>query len=166
MNGPGWYHRVRMAENETPGTTVADATAKSRRLPGYLALAAALVLAIGVGAYLFASGGDDELPPLTAAIGTPEPNTGPLDPNRPTEGEMAPDFALRDARDPAKVVRLSDFRGKAVVLNFYYSDYRVRAWPTTMFIDKDGVVRRIRSGEVKEAQLVDYLAEAGVSYTP
>lgn len=89
---------------------------------GYLVMAAALVLAVGVGAYLFISGGKaDELPQLSPAIGTPAPNTGPLEPNRPKEGELAPDFALPDARDPSRLVKLSDFRGTPVVVNFYYS---------------------------------------------
>jgi peroxiredoxin len=37
------------------------------------------------------------------------------------EGKLAPDFALSDARNPGRVVRLSDFRGQAVVLNWYAS---------------------------------------------
>ena len=97
--------------------------APERGLLGYVALAGALVLAIGVGAYLFVSSGEDEgvVPVLPASVGTPQPNTGPLDPNRPKEGEVAPDFALPDARNPGRLVKLSDFRGRPVVLNFYYS---------------------------------------------
>lgn len=46
---------------------------------------------------------------------------GMLAPQRPKEGELAPDFALLDARDGKSVVTLSSFRGKAVVLNWYAS---------------------------------------------
>ena len=113
---------------------------------GYLAIAAALVIAIGVGAYLFVTGGsDDDLPQISPAIGTPQPNTGPIDPNRPEKGELAPDFALPDARDPSKLVKLSDFRGKPVVVNFYYSTCAPceREIPTFVKAEKalgDGVV--------------------------
>jgi cytochrome c biogenesis protein CcmG, thiol:disulfide interchange protein DsbE len=56
----------------------------------------------------------------TAAAGR-NPNLGSLDPYRPKVGEPAPDFALLDARDGVTVRKLSDFRGKAVVLNWYAS---------------------------------------------
>ncbi|MCC7366085.1 MAG: TlpA family protein disulfide reductase [Dehalococcoidia bacterium] len=53
---------------------------------------------------------------------TPEPvdGLGVLQPQRPKIGEEAPDFALVSAYD-GTVVKLSDFRGKAVVVNFYAS---------------------------------------------
>jgi cytochrome c biogenesis protein CcmG/thiol:disulfide interchange protein DsbE len=54
--------------------------------------------------------------PAIAAPG----ETGMLEPNRPKIGELAPDFALADARD-GTIRKLSDFRGKAVVLNWYAS---------------------------------------------
>ncbi len=44
---------------------------------------------------------------------------GLIDSHRPEVGESAPDFALTDARDRSHVVRLSDFRGTPVVLNWY-----------------------------------------------
>ncbi len=44
---------------------------------------------------------------------------GLIDSHRPEVGEPAPDFALIDARNPAGVVRLSDFRGTPLVLNWY-----------------------------------------------
>lgn len=102
----------------------APAPTPDRGLAGYLVLAAAVAVAIAAGVYLFLSGGDDKSPdpaPSAGGITNPYPNTGPIDPNRPKEGEPAPDFALVDARDPSKVVRLSDFRGKAVILNWYAS---------------------------------------------
>ncbi len=45
---------------------------------------------------------------------------GMLEPQRPKVGEVAPDFALVDARD-GTVRKLSDYRGKAIVLNWYAS---------------------------------------------
>lgn len=210
---------------DSPGAKTPD-----RGLAGYLVLAAALVVAIGVGAYLFISGGEDDTPASapTAPSGFPNPypNTGPIDPNRPAEGEPAPDFALVDARDQSKVVRLSDFRGKAVILNWYASwcdpckrevpsfqrvyekagdqvvvlgvdylespsqaagildelgatypavldaagqvgsHYRVTYMPTTFFIDAQGILRVIKTGEVKEDALVTFLEKAGVTYVP
>jgi thiol-disulfide isomerase/thioredoxin len=60
---------------------------------------------------------------VRAALGdpTPQPNTGPLSPARPDEGKPAPDFALIDARDPGVIHKLSDYRGKAVIVNWYAS---------------------------------------------
>ena len=46
---------------------------------------------------------------------------GPLDPQRPKEGQPAPDFALLDARDGTTVRKLSDYRGKAVIVNWFAS---------------------------------------------
>ncbi len=152
---------------------------------------------------------------------------GPLVPNRPKEGELAPDFALIDVRDGTTVRKLSDYRGKAVVLNWYaswcgpckaeipefddlytalgdqvvvlgvdYLESRARAsgileifrakypavldsealvadhyrvgtgLPTTFFIDKDGILRGQRIGQVTRELLIEYLAKAGVTYNP
>ena len=38
---------------------------------------------------------------------------------RPEVGQPAPDFALANARAPGRAVRLSDFRGRPVVLNWF-----------------------------------------------
>ena len=217
-------------ENETPpGEPSEPKPEASSGMLGYLALAGALILAIGVGVYLFASGGNDDgnikLDDLNLA--TPLPNTGPIDPNRPEEGKTAPDFALADARDTSKIIKLSDYRGKAVILNWYASwcgpckseipafvraqeklegelvvlgvdyletdtaatgileefgatypavldtagkvaeHYRTGLGvPVTFFIDKDGILRATRRGEVHEDELADLLAKAGVSYSP
>ena len=54
----------------------------------------------------------------------PEPLTvtvGLLDQRQLAEGDIAPDFALVSVRDEGKIIRLSDLRGKAVVVNFYAS---------------------------------------------
>ncbi|MEO8539732.1 MAG: TlpA disulfide reductase family protein [bacterium] len=200
-----------------------------RRTAGYVVLGAAVFVAILAGAYLFVSGGgsdDENQVQAPTGLANPYPNTGPLDPNRPKEGETAPDFALVDARDPSKVVKLSDYRGKAVILNWFASwcdpckneipefqaaqaklgdelvvlgvdylehpsdatgildklgatypavldgsgsvaeHYRVTYMPTTFFIDKDGVLQVIKTGEVHEDALVTFLAKAGVTYSP
>lgn len=100
-----------------------QAPAKSHsRTAGYAVLVVAILAAVGAGTYLLVTGGDTKSSPtVVAAVGTVYPNTGVLDPNRPKEGEKAPDFALADARDTTKVHKLSDFKGKAVVLNWYAS---------------------------------------------
>ncbi len=46
---------------------------------------------------------------------------GVIDSHRPEVGKPAPDFALPSARDPETLVRLSDFHGTPVVLNWYAS---------------------------------------------
>ena len=212
------------SSSETP----AGPAKKSSGLLGYLVLALALAAAIGVGAYLFVSGDDDNANLTPADIGaTPYPNTGPLEPNRPREGERAPDFALVDARDQSKIVRLSDFRGKAVIVNWYASwcgpckneipafvklqealgddliilgvdflespdkavgileefgaeypavldaggtvaeHYRTaNGVPVSFFIDKDGILRETRRGEVFEKDLPEFLAKVGLEYQP
>lgn len=88
------------------------------RAAGYAVLAVAVVLALGAGAYLVLGGGDSK-PSSSAGLTTEQ--TGPLEPNRPKEGEKAPNFALADVRDPRIVRRLSDFAGKAIVVNWYAS---------------------------------------------
>ena len=151
---------------------------------------------------------------------------GPIGPGRPKDGELAPDFALIDARDGVTVRKLSDFRGKAVILNFYASwcgpckaeipefqdayaalgnelvvfgvdvqesperargildifkakypavvdssgsvgeRYRASVLPSTFFIDKDGVLRVTKFGQVRKTELADLLAKVGVTYVP
>lgn len=102
---------------------------------GYLLLAAAVVVFAGVLGYFLLAGGEEEaapafpdngLPfggtPLSALSGvTPPAGTGVLEPQRPEIGERAPDFALRDVRERGVVRKLSDYRGKVVVLNWYAS---------------------------------------------
>jgi cytochrome c biogenesis protein CcmG, thiol:disulfide interchange protein DsbE len=75
------------------------------------------------GAWLVSSAVEFQRALGTAPTVSPGRNAslGPLDPNRPKIGEEAPDFALLDARDGVTVRKLSDFRGKAVVLNWYAS---------------------------------------------
>ncbi len=202
--------------------------APARTLLGYFALVLAVALAVGAATYLFASGGEDD-DSGTGGLGleNPYPNTGPIDPNRPREGEKAPDFALADARDTSKVIKLSDFRGKAVIVNWYASwcgpckneipalikaqealegqlvvlgvdflessgpatsildsfgatypavldasgsvaeHYRTSGGvPVSFFIDKDGVLRATRRGELYEKDLPGFLAQVGLEYSP
>ena len=166
--------------------------------------------------------------PLAQLSGvTPTEGTGVLDPERPEEGKRAPNFALIDARDGKTVRRLSDYRGKAVVLNWYASwcgpckneipelqrvfeqhgdqlvvlgvdplesqgkasgilkelgatypavldssgevtdHYRVgKGLPKTYFIDKDGILRGVKTGEIRPQELAKFLAQVGITYVP
>lgn len=81
------------------------------RYGGYAALLLAAVLAFGAAIWAFALSGDD-----TAAVAP-----GMIETHEAETGKPAPDFGLIDARDPGKVVKLSDFRGTPVVLNWYAS---------------------------------------------
>lgn len=204
----------------------------SRAQYGVLALAAVFAIAL-VGYFLLSSGDDASRDvafggtPVSQLPGAPTafPDTGVLEPNRPKEGERAPDFALVDARDTTKVRKLSDYRGKAVVVNWYASwcdpckreipefqkaqdqlgdqlvilgvnyledadkavgildrlsatypavldanaavadHYRVgRGLPVTFFIDKDGVLRSFKTGELTPAEFEANLAKVGVTY--
>ncbi len=93
-----------------------------------LSVAAWPRLAVGVGgvavlglilAFLAWSGGNDEPDGPTGSEAAPV--LGMLDGGRPEIGKPAPDFALIDTRDGRTVRRLSDYRGKTVVLNWYAS---------------------------------------------
>ena len=107
-----------MAENPT-GSPL-------RRYGGYAALGVVVVAVVAVAVWYFVSGGDDEGPAAfdraaPELVGTVGLETGVIDDHRPEVGQPAPDFALANARDPERVVRLSDFRGTPVVLNWYAS---------------------------------------------
>jgi thiol-disulfide isomerase/thioredoxin len=103
-------------------------------IPRLALIAVAAIAVAGVAVYAFAGGGDDEPAPGDSNLpfgGTPLPNlpgmptavsgTGPIGPDRPEVGKLAPDFALLSVRDAATVLRLSEFRGTPVVLNWYAS---------------------------------------------
>lgn len=83
-----------------------------RRVLGGVAMALAAAIAVAAAVYLM-TGGEDE-----TAQGA---RLGPLDDSVATLGKPAPDFALIDARDGVTVRRLSDYRGKVVVLNWFAS---------------------------------------------
>lgn len=229
---------------DSPGPAEPPRASASRTqgMMGAAALVAAVVFGLAVVAAYVLRGSDDgpnqlpagptsDLPfggtpiPDVAGMPTPFPNTGPLVPQRPTVGSPAPEFALRDARDTSAIVRLSDFEGRPLILNFYASwcepcgrempafkdavqqsggelavllvnflesqdralgildllyvdfpavldpngavsdHYRVRNLPTTLFIDRDGIVSTIRQGEVTKADLERELAAIGVEYS-
>lgn len=59
--------------------------------------------------------------PASSKTATVKSDIGPIGPGRPKDGEPAPDFALIDARDGVTVRKLSDFKGKAVIVNWYAS---------------------------------------------
>ncbi len=88
-----------------------------------------MLVAAGVAWYLVAPGGDSSTGPGGGRDGVagasdarpPLRNTGPLGARRPEIGKPAPYFALVDARDGTSVRKLSDFRGKGVILNWYAS---------------------------------------------
>ena len=140
----------------------------------------------------------------------------------PEIGAQAPDFALRDLE--GNEVRLSDYRGRTVLLTFWatwcgpcrlemptfegrfqelkddgftvlglnYDEpaedvsafrdelglsypllldpggsvqrlYRIRGYPSSIFVDPQGVVRIVHIGLITEGQLRDYLVELGYS---
>ncbi len=202
------------------------------RLGGFVLLGVAAVVAVAVGAYFFL--GEDEAPAaeaidcsqdLAKCSGvTPAAGTGVLQPERPEIGQPAPDFALIDARDGVTVRKLSDYRGKAVLLNWYASwcdpckreipvlqavvdrypndvivlgvdpleskskaagileefdatypavldssgavtdHYRIGVGlPKTYFIDKDGILRATKTGEIHQENLRELLASVGIT---
>lgn len=120
------------ASKPSAGGNMSEGPTNERRSRAqYGVLAAAAICAIAVVGYFLSAGGGDGTADGDIAGGTPVsqirgaptpfPNTGVLEPNRPKEGERAPDFALVDARDTTKVRKLSDYRGKAVVVNWFAS---------------------------------------------
>ncbi len=195
-----------------------------RQLAGYAALVLAVAFAIGAGVYYFLLAPDEAAAPGSPALPTVYPNTGPLVPDRPEVGKPAPDFALVDARETSVVRRLSDYRGKVLLLNWYASwcdpcrreipaflaarkalagqleilginyleppekavgildelgadypalldangsvasHYRIPGMPTTFLIGPDGTLLAMRAGELREAELADFLAKAGLAY--
>lgn len=96
--------------------------ARSRRRLGAiwprLILGLAGIAAAGLVAALVVTSRGDDNP--RAEDGAAE-ILGVLDPARPEVGKPAPDFALIDTRDGETVRRLSDYRGKTVVLNWFAS---------------------------------------------
>ncbi len=85
------------------------------RKPGAV-LAGLAVVAAGVAfaAIAFQPGDDGPGAPTNGQV-----RLGVIDSHHPEAGRPAPDFALIDARDGTTVRRLSNYRGKTVVLNWY-----------------------------------------------
>ena len=84
-----------------------------RRTLARYAIVAAIVVVLGgllVRQQFFSGGSGQTNAGETVALGM-------LEPGAPAVGGRAPDFALKTA--DGKVIRLSDFRGKTIVLNFW-----------------------------------------------
>jgi peroxiredoxin len=81
----------------------------------YLLPGVAVIVAVAIGAWVFLGSGSasDE------GVAGSDLVLGVTDDFRPEIGGPAPDFVLVDGRDASKVIRLSDFRGTPVVLNWY-----------------------------------------------
>lgn len=198
-----------------------------RQVLGFVALGVAVVVAAAAALYAFTSGNESPTSvPVSQRTGapTPVPGTGLLGTDRPEIDQPAPDFALVDARDGVSIVKLSDFRGKAVVVNWYASwcgpcrreipdfeqayqalgdevvflgvnylesraralemldkyggtypavldssgvvsdHYRVTFMPTTFFVDRDGILRSVKTGQVSPDDLSRHLEGLGVTY--
>jgi thiol-disulfide isomerase/thioredoxin len=84
-----------------------------------LAVAAALLALLGGVAFAMTRSGSDDVTPAATATGTPQSDAGlgPLDSAEPVLNSPAPDFALRTA--DGQVVKLSDYRGQVVWVNFW-----------------------------------------------
>lgn len=85
------------------------------RSNSWLALVGAIVF-VGAAGYMIATGVWSR-----SDAGPVGVRTGLLDDHRLALGEPAPDFALASVRGEGKVIRLSEFRGQVVVVNFYAS---------------------------------------------
>lgn len=81
-----------------------------RRMAWGLLLLAALILMVGCLAQTEGSGADTDLPTSTPVAEAAQSAA-------PVPGRSAPDFALPDL--DGNEVRLSDFRGKVVLVNFW-----------------------------------------------
>lgn len=108
-----------------PDEPVQPSRTSLRARLGPIALGVAVAAAVAAGFWVFNSDDGDPAPAsdMTALPGGPTAisGTGPLVPDRPEAGKLAPDFALADARDPTKVRALSEFFGTPIVLNWYAS---------------------------------------------
>jgi cytochrome c biogenesis protein CcmG, thiol:disulfide interchange protein DsbE len=87
------------------------------------------VIAAAAVAFVALRGGEEQPTPptiedLQRSLGsvTPVAGTGMVDRHAPEIDRPAPDFALIDIADGVTVRKLSDFRGKPVVLNFFFRD--------------------------------------------
>jgi peroxiredoxin len=80
------------------------------------ALGTALAL-VAIGAAIWYLRPGQRLPWAGGASQSPAVGLGPTDSHTPTIGQPAPGFTLRDV--DGKLVRLSDFRGRTVIVNFW-----------------------------------------------
>jgi peroxiredoxin len=80
----------------------------SQRTRSLVLVGVAIALVAAAAVWLF-TGGEADAPA----------DLGLIDSQRPEVGEPAPDFALLDVRDETTVRKLSDYRGRVVILNWY-----------------------------------------------
>ncbi len=181
---------------------------------------AGLLLGLGIGLVLFFGFPGREVKSAEVAPGNPsigDPAQAPA----PVQGAPAPDFALFNLE--GEKVRLSDLRGRIILLNFWatwcapcriempllqerferFTEdglivlavdfdeprpvvedfgnelgltfpilldpggevqglYRVRGYPSSFFVDRDGLVRIVHIGVMTDGQLDKYLEELGL----
>ena len=82
-------------------------------------MAVAAIVAIGAGIWAFAGGSGSSETDSGESLLASDVALGMIDSHRPKVGKPAPDFVLVNGRDGTEAIRLSDFRGTPVVLNWY-----------------------------------------------
>jgi peroxiredoxin len=199
----------------------------SSRIAAYILVGFVVGIAFALALFLGFPSAESETSIGVSSTAAPESNETPeigtvVSKIAPEIGAQAPDFALRDLE--GNEVRLSDYRGRTVLLTFWatwcgpcrlemptfegryqelkddgftvlglnYDEpvedvsafrdelglsfpllldpggsvqrlYRIRGYPTSIFVDAQGVVRVVHIGLITEGQLHDYLVELGYS---
>jgi peroxiredoxin len=199
----------------------------SSRIAAYILVGLLVGIAFALALFLGFPGAESEIGFSVLSTAAPESNEiqeigTVVSKIAPEIGAQAPDFALRDLQ--GNEVRLSDYRGRTVLLTFWatwcgpcrlemptfegryqefkddgftvlglnYDEpiedvsvfrdelglsfpllldpggnvqqlYRIRGYPSSIFVDPQGVVRIVHIGLITEGQLRDYLVELGYS---
>ncbi|MES0343478.1 MAG: TlpA disulfide reductase family protein [Anaerolineales bacterium] len=199
----------------------------SSRIAAYILVGFLVGIAFALALFLGFPGAESEISSSVLSTAAPDPNETQeigtvVSKIAPEIGAQAPDFALRDLE--GNEARLSDYRGRTVLLTFWatwcgpcrlemptfegryqelkddgftvlglnYDEpiedvsafrdelglsfpllldpggsvqrlYRIRGYPSSIFVDPQGVVRVIHIGLITEGQLTDYLVELGYS---
>lgn len=89
-----------------------------RKTGAAILLATVAIAAVAVGVWAFSG---DEEGRDDFRLDLARPKLGVIDEHLPEVGKIAPDFALVNARDSGEIIRLSDFRGRPVIVNWYAS---------------------------------------------
>lgn len=200
---------------------------ESSRIAAYILVGLLVGIAFALALFLGLPGAESETNSSVLSTAAPEATEAAeigtvVSRIAPEIGAQAPDFALRDLE--GNEVRLSDYRGKTVLLTFWatwcgpcrlempifedryqelkddgftvlglnYDEpvedvsafrdelglsfpllldpggsvqrlYRIRGYPSSIFVDDQGVVRIVHIGLITEGQLRDYLIELGYS---